>query len=73
MDRTATFLVDLVNDGLIDDEGNALNEQLVQLLRQFMCSEITYDEVNDFAEKTHRTALLDELKTLLWETSYALR
>lgn len=57
-------VADEVND---DDETYALTQHLVDKFEQFMYGEISHDELVDYAEKSHRTSMLAELKTLLWE------
>ena len=65
--NTNQFLLDLVINESDDDETYNLTQHLVDLFEQFMYGKISHDELLDYAEKTHRVSMLDELKTLLWE------
>lgn len=66
-DHTNQFLLDLVINESDDDETYILTSHLVDLFEQFMYGKISHDVLLDYAEKTHRVSMLDELKTLLWE------
>lgn len=66
-DYTNQFLLDLVINKSDDDETYKLTQHLVDLFEQFMYGKISHDVLLDYAKKTHRVSMLDELKTLLWE------
>ena len=65
--NTNQFLLDLVINESDDDETYNVTQHLVDLFEQFMYGKISHVELLDYAEKTHRVSMLDELKTLLWE------